>query len=50
MEAKTTALYLEFDERRKKQEALEADQMDEAELKSIEAKLKRRPHKPDSPA
>jgi len=50
MEAKTTALYLEFDERRKKQEALAADQMDEAELKSIEAKLKRRPHKPDSPA
>ena len=42
MEASTTALYLDFDERRKKLEALAADQADEAELKSIEAKLKRR--------
>ncbi|AHF89566.1 2-hydroxyacid dehydrogenase [Opitutaceae bacterium TAV5] len=42
MEASTTALYLDFDDRRKKQEALAADQADEAELKSIEAKLKRR--------
>jgi hypothetical protein len=43
MEESTKALYLEFDERREKQEALAADQADEAELKSIEAKLKRRP-------
>ncbi|MDR2430531.1 MAG: virulence RhuM family protein [Puniceicoccales bacterium] len=43
MEVSTTALYLDFDERRKKQDALAADQADEAELKSIEAKLKRRP-------
>lgn len=42
MEASTGALYLEYDARRKKQEALAADQADEAELKSIEAKLKRR--------
>lgn len=50
MEASTHALYLNFDARRKKQEALAADQTDEAELKSIEAKLKRRPRKPDFPA
>lgn len=42
METATAARYLDFDERRKKQEALAADQTDEAELKSIEAKLKRR--------
>jgi hypothetical protein len=48
MEASTSALYLDFDARRKKEEALAADQADETELKSIEAKLKRRP-KPDSP-
>jgi hypothetical protein len=42
MEATTGALYLEYDARRKKQEALAADQADEAELKSIEAKLKKR--------
>lgn len=42
MEASTNALYLDFDARRKKQEALAADQADEAELKSIEAKLKKR--------
>jgi hypothetical protein len=43
MESATTARYLDFDERRKKQDALAADQADEAELKSIESKLKRRP-------
>lgn len=48
METSTGALYLEFDARRKKQETLAADQADDAELKSIEAKLKHRPH-PDSP-
>ncbi len=42
MEASTSALYLGFDSRRKKQDALAADQADEAELKSIEAKLKKR--------
>jgi len=50
MEISTNALYVDFDDRRKKQEALTADQADEAELKSIETKLKRRPQKPDSPA
>lgn len=49
MEASTGALYIEYEARRKKLEALAADQADETELKSIEAKLKRRPHKPDSP-
>jgi hypothetical protein len=43
MEASTSALYLDFDARRKKQEALAADQADDAELRSLEAKLKRRP-------
>jgi hypothetical protein len=45
MEAHTGELYLKFDQDRKKQEAIEADQQDEAELKSIEAKLKRRKSK-----
>jgi hypothetical protein len=43
METSTNALYLDFDARRKKQEAIEADQQDEADLKALEAKLKRRP-------
>lgn len=43
MEENTAALYLGYEERRKKEEAVAADQADEAELKSIEAKLKRRP-------
>lgn len=43
MESATSERYLAFDERRRKQEALAADQADEAELKSIEARLKRRP-------
>jgi hypothetical protein len=42
MEISTNARYLDFDARRKKEEALAADQADEAELKSIEAKLKKR--------
>ena len=42
MEATTSALYLAFDDRRKEQEAVAADEADESELKSIEAKLKRR--------
>jgi len=44
MEANTSELYLDYDQSRKKQEAIQADQTDEAELKSIEAKIKRRPH------
>jgi hypothetical protein len=35
--------YLDFDQRRKKQEAIAADQADDAELKAIEDKVKRRP-------
>ena len=45
MESKTNALYLDYDQRRKQQEALEADQQDEAELKALENKIKRRPKK-----
>ena len=45
MESKTNALYLDYDQRRKTQEALEADQQDEAELKALETKIKRRPKK-----
>jgi hypothetical protein len=44
MEANTSELYLDYDQSRKKQEAIQADQTDEAELKSIEAKIKHRPH------
>jgi hypothetical protein len=43
MEARTGELYLKFDQDRKQREALEADQQDEADLKALEAKLKRRP-------
>ena len=45
MESTTSALYLDYDQRRKTQEALEADQQDEAELKALENKIKRRPKK-----
>ena len=45
METKTSALYLDYDQRRKTQEALAADQEDEADLKALETKLKRRPKK-----
>ena len=45
MESKTSALYLDYDNRRKKQEALEADQQDEADLKALENEIKRRPKK-----
>ncbi len=44
MERETSALYLDYDERRKTQEAQEADQQDEAALKALEQKLKHRPH------
>ena len=45
METKTSALYLDYDQRRKTQEALAADQEDEADLKALETKIKRRPKK-----
>jgi hypothetical protein len=45
MEARTGELYLTFDQDRKRQEAIEADQQDEADLKALETKLKRRPEK-----
>ena len=43
MEARTAELYQQFDQKRRKQEALQADQQDEADLQALEAKLKRRP-------
>ncbi|MDQ3267745.1 MAG: virulence RhuM family protein, partial [Pseudomonadota bacterium] len=45
MESTTNALYLDYDQGRKKQEALEADQHDEADLKDLENKIKGRPKK-----
>ena len=45
METKTSALYLDYDQRRKQQEAQEADQEDEADLKTLENKIKGRPKK-----
>jgi hypothetical protein len=45
MEERTGELYLLFDQDRKKREAAEADQQDEADLKALETKLKRRPKK-----
>lgn len=44
MERTTSALYLDFDQRRKASEAREADRQDEATLKALEQKLKHRPH------
>jgi hypothetical protein len=43
MENSTHALYLDFDERRKADEACAADVQDEAELKALENTLKKRP-------
>ncbi|MCP9887326.1 virulence RhuM family protein [Cyanobium sp. ATX 6A2] len=43
MEAHTAELYQRFDQQRRKQEALQADQQDEADLQALESKLKRRP-------
>jgi hypothetical protein len=43
MESSTNALYLDYDQRRKKREAQDADGQDEAALKSLETKIKRRP-------
>lgn len=42
MERQTAALYLNYDERRKKQEAEEASQQDDAELKALESTIKKR--------
>ena len=43
MTQRTATLYEEFDAQRKQRDALAADQQDEADLKALEAKLKRRP-------
>ena len=45
MEFKTEALYPDFDQRRKQEEALQADQQDDAELQALENTIKRRPKK-----
>lgn len=45
MEARTGELYLQFDQDRRKQEAIDADRQDDAELKALETQLKRRPRK-----
>ena len=45
MENSTQALYLGFDQRRKQQEATQADQQDETELKALENTLIHRPKK-----
>ena len=43
METHTAELYQHFDQQRRKQEPLQADQQDEADLQALESKLKRRP-------
>ena len=45
METKTSALYLDYHQQRKVQEAKQADAGDEADLKAIEDKIKRRLNK-----
>lgn len=45
LETKTSSLYLDYDQRRKTQESRIADQDDEADLKALETKIKRRPKK-----
>lgn len=42
MEKQTAARYLEYDQQRKRQEAREADQQDDAELKALESRIKKR--------
>ena len=42
MKQQTSALYLEYDQQRKIEEAKEADLQDDAELKALEAKIKKR--------
>lgn len=43
MESRTSALYLDYEQRRKQQDALQADQQDDADLKALENTIKRRP-------
>lgn len=43
MERATSALYLDYDQRRKQEAAREADAQDDAELKALENTLKKRP-------
>ena len=43
MERATSARYLDYDQRRKQNEARQADEQDEAELKALENTLKQRP-------
>jgi len=43
MEQHTEQLYLEFDQDRKQREALEADRLDDADLKTLENRIKHRP-------
>jgi hypothetical protein len=45
MEARTAELYHQFDQDRRRQEALAADLQDEADLKALETKLKKCPKK-----
>lgn len=45
MEERTGELYRQFDQERKRQEAVAADQQDEAELTALETKIKRRSKK-----
>ena len=45
METRTAEMYQQFDLGRKRAEALEADQQDEADLQALETKIKRRPQK-----
>lgn len=42
MEERTGELYLQFEQDRKRQEAAQADKQDEADLKALESKLKKR--------
>ncbi|MFW6331799.1 MAG: hypothetical protein ACOC23_00715, partial [Thermodesulfobacteriota bacterium] len=42
LKKQTAALYLEYDQQRKIEEAKEADLQDDAELKALEAKIKKR--------
>lgn len=46
MEQQVGTLFLDYDQRRKNQEAQAADAQDEAELQALEAKIKHRPGKP----
>jgi hypothetical protein len=43
MEQQIEPLFVDFDQRRKQQEAAQADRQDEADLKALENSLKKRP-------